>query len=152
MAAAYSKLEAYAGRLAMVLHYTAWAHDGGGDETPVGADSLHAALTLTWWFADEVKRVYGILAETTVQQGYREFVEFVAGHGGRLSVRDVSRLTRRYGDGDAVRELFKLAADAGYGQVVDLVPGKQGGRPGLAFKCGVDKRADKPPKNGSDGP
>ena len=150
LAAAYSKLEAYAGRLGLVFHYVRWAHGGGGDETPVGADSLRAALALTWWFAGEVRRVYGVLAETAVQQSYREFADFVAGHGGQLSVREVCRLTRRYGDGDAVRELFKVAADGGYGVVVELRPGKQGGRPGLAFRCGADKRADKPLENGPD--
>ena len=52
LAAAWSKLEGYAARLALIVHYARWAADDASLQHPdrIDADSMARAVTLAEWF------------------------------------------------------------------------------------------------------
>ena len=59
LASAWSKLAAYAGRLALVLHLTNWAaEEEGVDPAAIDAASMGCAIRLVEWFKIEARRVY----------------------------------------------------------------------------------------------
>jgi len=66
LSAAWSKLEGYAARLALVVHFVRWAADdstlASADE--VDADSIAAGVELSRWFGNEARRAYAILSES----------------------------------------------------------------------------------------
>lgn len=49
MAAAWSKLEEYAARLALVVYFTRWAAGDVADETRLDVASMNAGVTLAKW-------------------------------------------------------------------------------------------------------
>mgnify|MGYP005852013251 CR=1 FL=1 len=66
LSAAWSKLEGYAARLALVVHLVRWA---AGDSTltsadEVDADSVAAGVKLSRWFGNEARRAYAIQSGT----------------------------------------------------------------------------------------
>lgn len=99
VAAAFSKLEGYAARLALV-HHVCEAVAAGRDATePVGVESVRAGVRLADWFAHEGERVYALLAETDAERDTRVLVELVrrlaTRTGGRVTVRRVQRANVR---------------------------------------------------------
>jgi hypothetical protein len=118
-AAAWSKLEGYAARLALVVHMTRWA---AGDATlresaQVDEASIAAGVVLARWFGDEARRVYAIFGESDEERECRRLVEWIQRKGGTATVRDLTRGPREYrGDPErAARALGKLVA-AGVGR------------------------------------
>jgi len=105
-AAAWSKLEGYAARLALVVHLTRWA---AGDATlldPARVDeaSIAAGVVLARWFGDEARRVYAILSESDDDRETRRLVELIQRKGGDVSGRELvqaSRAFRTVADADA---------------------------------------------------
>lgn len=121
LAAAWSKLEEYAARLALVIHYARWAAAElsadwaaveaalfAGHETagiPVGddanrlsaspnvidAESIGAAVRLVEWFKYEAKRVYSMLGESSEATERRRLTDWIAGKGGSVTERDTQR-------------------------------------------------------------
>src|SRR5262249_58316763 len=84
MAAAWSKLEEYAARLALVVHYTRWA---AGDAmltnaNVVDAASMNAGITLAKWFKHEARRVYAMLDESDAERDQRRLGDWIGRKGG----------------------------------------------------------------------
>ena len=125
LAAAWSKLEEAAARLALVIHLTRWA-DGEGDPDTVDEWSMSAGITLARWFAGQAKRTYALMAESEEARNLRELLDWVNEHGGSVTPRDVSRGLSRYRNAVdcAETDLDKLAR-AGEGVWV----GRPTGRP-----------------------
>ena len=153
IAAAWSKLEAYCARFALILHYVRWAnHDPTlKDPDRVDVDSVVAAEQLVRWFAGQVERVYAMLSESEVDRQIRQFIEMVQGRGGLISVRDYRRTSRRFTSNPklARQELHDLAV-MGYGWLESPAPGTQGGRPSEVFHLAsdyldADTHAQQPP-------
>ena len=133
-AAAWSKLEGYAARLALVVHLTRWA---AGDATlrdpsppPVDEASIAAGVVLARWFGDEARRVYAILGESDEGRESRRLVEWIDRKGGTVTVRDLTRGPREYRNdpGRAAKALGELVA-AGVAVWVHDDHGPKGGRP-----------------------
>ncbi len=143
---AFSKLEAYACRFALVFHEVLVAT--GQTDTPgmIDLPTMAAAIELTRWWANETRRVYTLL-ESDGEDGERAaLVRIVQRLGGRVTVRQVQQTNRkRFPTAeDAERALLDLAADGlgtwtfnahnggpGRGvQVFELTP-----RLGLQHKC-----------------
>lgn len=126
-AAAWSKLEGYAARLALVVHLTRWAaaqknpagDSGGPTESsgrpaagfaaslvttfpPVDEASIAAGVVLARWFGDEARRVYAILSESDDDRETRRLVELIQRTGGDVSGRELVQRSR----------MFKTVADA----------------------------------------
>jgi len=148
LSAAWSKLEGYAARLALVVHLVRWAAGDASLAAPdvVDEDSVVAGVTLSRWFGQEARRVYAVLEETEVERQHRELVELVRRHGGGVTARDLMRSSRSY----PTSELAELALDglvkAGAGRWQDAGPTAKGGRPTrrfvLAGAADVDRTPD----------
>src|SRR5262249_56519175 len=79
MAAAWSKLEEYAARLALVVHFARWAagdpvHNRGD---VLDAESMQAGIVLVEWVKHEARRVYAILGESVESPNGRLLVEWL---------------------------------------------------------------------------
>ncbi len=144
-AAAWSKLEGYAARLALVVHLTRWA---AGDPavptstTPVDEASIAAGVVLARWFGDEARRVYAILGESDEGRESRRLVEWIERKRGTATVRDLTRGPREYrGDPErATKALGELVA-AGIAVWVHDDHGPKGGRPTERVRL-VSRRGD----------
>ncbi len=133
MAAAWSKLEEYAARLALVVHFTRWAADDVDDETRLDLSSMNAGITLAKWFKHEARRVYAMLDESGAERDERRLVDWIGRKGGTVTPREVQqgcRWLKEPGAGEAaLEELVK----AGRGTWRDVPTTAKGGRPARAF-------------------
>jgi putative DNA primase/helicase len=77
MAAAWSKLEEVAARLALVMHLTRRAADDptAADAGRADLTSMTAGITLAGWFKHEARRVYAQLGESETDRDQRRLVE-----------------------------------------------------------------------------
>jgi hypothetical protein len=96
-AAMWAKIEAYAPRLALIVHFVRWA---ANDPTLVRFDALDATsiqtgIKLADWFGYEARRVYGNLAESDEDREQRELVELIKRKGGRITPRELQRATNQ---------------------------------------------------------
>lgn len=119
LAAAWSKLEAYAARFALVFHLVR-AQSGSAPEGEIDAASMEAGTTLSDWFGHEARRVYGLLAESDEERERRELIETVerigASTGGGITVRDLMRGCARYrGDAELAEMALQSLVEAGRG-------------------------------------
>jgi hypothetical protein len=118
LSAAWSKLEGYAARLALVIHLTRWA---AGDATlhdlaRVDEASIAAGVLMARWFGDEARRVYAVLSEDDDDRDTRQLVEWIERRGGAVTARDLTKGIRVYrGDPDAAERALSALVDAGYG-------------------------------------
>jgi hypothetical protein len=114
LAAAWSKLEGYTARLALVIHLVR-AVTGDADPMAVDAESIIAGATLSRWFGREAERVYAMLGESDEQRERRELVELIERRGGTITVRELMRSSRRYRDSAETAEaaLQSLVRDGG---------------------------------------
>ncbi len=143
-AAAWSKLEGYAARLALVVHLTRWAAGDATLRDPARVDeaSIAAGVVLARWFGDEARRVYAILGESDEGRELRRLREWIERKGGTVTVRDLTRGPREYrGDPErAAKALGELvAAGVGRWEVDDHAGGR--GRPADQFRL-LSRRGD----------
>lgn len=143
-AAAGSKLEGYAARLALVVHLTRWAAGDATLRDPARVDeaSIAAGVVLARWFGDEARRVYAILGESDEGRESRRLVEWIERKGGTATVRDLTRGPREYrGDPErAAKALGELVA-AGVAVWVHDYHSPKGGRPTDRIRL-VSRRGD----------
>jgi len=148
-AAAFSKLEAYGARLALVIHCTRLAADDPTLEHPDKVDlaSIDAGIRIVRWFIDEALRIYAIQAEDESASELRIRKELVERQGGSVSVRDWQRLRSLKTAGDAAAELKELV-EADLGAFLEIAPGPRGGRPSRRFILHGTDPVDTTPKPG----
>jgi len=91
MAAAWSKLEEYAARLALVVHYIRWAANEIADELRLDAASMNAGIQFATWFKGEARRVYALLGESEEDRDVRRLVEWIGRKGGSATVRETQQ-------------------------------------------------------------
>ncbi|REK17367.1 MAG: DUF3987 domain-containing protein [Planctomycetota bacterium] len=128
LSAAWSKLEEYAARLALVVHVARWAAD---DPTLASADvvdevSMEAGIVLATWFKGEARRVYALLGESEEDREQRRLVEWLERKGGSATPRDVRmgcRWLREPGEAEAALE--QLVRD-GWGHWEQTPSGRRG--------------------------
>lgn len=134
-AAAWSKLEESAARLALVIQLTKWAADGNdaGAEL-VDAESMESGIQLATWFKGEVQRVYAMLRESEAERNRRKLIEWIEAKGTKVTARYVQANYRPLKPpGMAEKELAELVKD-GLGRWNVTVPGASGGRPSQVFE------------------
>lgn len=98
-AAAWSKLEGYAARFALINHQTriASGDQSIADPAILDLESLEAGITMVGWFARETKRVYGRLMNAggeesaRIQRQHAEVIKWIRSKGSQTTVRDLSR-------------------------------------------------------------
>ncbi|MBL8964597.1 MAG: DUF3987 domain-containing protein [Phycisphaerae bacterium] len=137
LSAAWSKLEGYAARLALVIHLTRWAAGDATLRDPARVDeaSIAAGVVLARWFGDEARRVYTILSESDDDRETRRLVEWIERKGGAVTVRDLTHGIRAYrGDPDAAERALSALVEAGIGRWEAEAHGPRGGRPAQRFR------------------
>ncbi len=136
LSAVWSKLEGYAARLALVVHFIRWAAgDPSCHPELVDEVSVMAGVKLSRWFGVEARRVYAIMAESEVDRDRRRLVEWIASHGGAVTVRELTRGLWRYrGSPDGARAALEQLQEAGLGHWVRPAPDAVGGRPTQRFE------------------
>ncbi|HQA44935.1 MAG TPA: DUF3987 domain-containing protein [Phycisphaerae bacterium] len=136
LSAVWSKLEGYAARLALVVHFIRWAADDPTLQSPDAVDetSIAAGVELSRWFGHEARRVYAILGESDDDRDRRRLAELVARKGGTMTPRELQQTSRRYPTAaDAEAALQELvAAELGTWEAIE--PTAKGGRPARRFR------------------
>jgi len=154
LAAAWSKLEGYAARLALVIHLVRWAAGDATLDNPniIDEHSIEAGVKLSRWFGQGARRVYQILGETDEQRDQRRLIETIRSRGGSITVRELQRSSRKYSKAEAAERVLEAVVGAEYGYWGDQKTRKTGGRPTRRFvlrgDVDVDKTAERARGNG----
>jgi hypothetical protein len=121
LAAAFSKIEEAAARLALIHHVVTHVDRCESDVCQVEIESMEAGIAMARWFAQEARRVYAVLAESPDQRHMRELVEFIRTRGGKMTVRDLQRSNgRKYPDSAAAEAALDSLVKAGLARWVEL--------------------------------
>lgn len=137
IAAAMSKLEGCAGRLAMIVHLVRCATGEVALGNPIDGESIRIGVCLVLWFAYETKRVYAILGETDGDRENRQLVELIERKGGEITVREIMRSSRMFGEYADAETALQSLVDSGEGIWITPKPGPKGGPPSKRFKLVV---------------
>jgi hypothetical protein len=142
-AAAWSKLEGYAARLALVIHLTRGAAGDATLRDPARVDeaSIAAGVALARWFGDEARRIYAILSESEDDRGARRLIEWIERRGGSVTVRDLARGPREYRGTDAAAKALEALVASGVGRWEVDDHGGGPGRPVDRFRL-LSRRGD----------
>lgn len=135
MAAAWSKLEEYPVRLALVVHFTRWAAGDPNLTKPdiVDAASMNTGITLAKWFKHEARRVYSILDESDAERDQRRLVDWIGRKGGTMTQREVQQGCRWLKEPGAAEAALEELVKAGRG-TWEQSPAGQRGQPTRRFK------------------
>jgi hypothetical protein len=133
MAAAWSKLEEYAARLALVVHFTRWAAGNVADESRLDLASMSAGIVLAKWFKHEARRVYAMLDESDAERDQRRLVEWIDRKGGTVTAREVQQGCRWLKEPGAAEAALEELVKAGRGSWEQSPPGQRG-QPTRRFK------------------
>ena len=136
LAAAWSKFEEYAPRLALVVHFTRWAANDPtlDDEAVVDAESIMAGIRLVTWFKNEARRVYAMLGESNANRANRRLAEWIEGQGGETTINRVRQGCRWLKSPGAAEAALKNLKTASYGDWSLRPSGERGGRPPQVFR------------------
>jgi hypothetical protein len=130
LAAAYSKLEGYAARFALLYHVVGYAASKSEDAEPIGSEAIEAGITLARWFAGEARRIYSTLSESTEEREARRLVEFIRAHGGEITAKQLQHSnSRKYPTAASASAALDSLVSAGIAEWIDRPSGPKGGRP-----------------------
>ena len=96
LSAAWSKLEEYAARLALVIHFTRWVAGTANSDDVIDAESMQAGIKLAQWFKSEARRIYPRLSESDDDRDQRRLIEWIERKGGSVTAREVQQGHRRW--------------------------------------------------------
>jgi hypothetical protein len=130
--AAYSKLEEYAARFALVIHCVRHALGQTSYLTELDCDSMSAGIQLCEWFKNEAKRVYAVLSESELASENRKLLNWLGAQEQPVAIRDFYRAHRM--DAEQAELLLQQFVEAELGEWVNFPPTEQGGRPFRKFK------------------
>jgi hypothetical protein len=133
MAAAWSKLEEYAARLALIIHYVRWAAGDVANERMLDVTSMRAGIELANWFKNEARRIYLILDESDTQRDQRRLVEWIERRGGTVAIREVQAGCRWLRAPGAAEAALEELVKAGRGTWEQSQPGQRG-KPARRFR------------------
>ncbi len=131
LSAAWSKLEAYAARLALIVHLVRWAAEDStlADPNAVDEQSVATGVALARWFGGEARRVYAVLAQDEEERERQQLVELIRRKGGAVTSREVMRSSRMFGTADDADLALGELASMGIGLWESVPPTAKGGRP-----------------------
>jgi hypothetical protein len=146
LSAAWSKLEEYAARLALVVHFARWAANDPTLASPdvVDAASMAAGIALATWFKGEARRVYALLGESDEDRDRRRLVEWLERRGGSATPREVQQGCRWLKGPGAAEVALDELAKAGWGVWQDSPTTAKGGRPARVFALSTPSTSTKP--------
>ncbi len=148
LAAAWSKLEGYAARLALIVHCArVAADDPAANPQAVDEVSIQAGIALSKWFGHEAKRVYAILDESDEGRDRRRLAEWIGRKGGSVTVREAQQGNRRLQTADDAEAALSELAKGGVGRWEALPTTAQGGRPTRVFRLSTPSTVHETPAN-----
>lgn len=135
MAAAWSKLEEYAARLALVIHFIRWAANDVNLKSPdiVDVASMNAGITLAMWFKHEARRVYSMLEESDTERDQRRLLDWIGRKNGMVTAREVQQGCRWLKEPGEAETALEGLVRAGRG-IWEQSPAGQRGQPTRRFK------------------
>lgn len=133
LSAAWSKLEEYAARLALVVHYTRWAAGDVSDELSLDADSMKAGIVLATWFKGEARRVYAMLGDSEGERDRHRLIAWISRKGGAVTVREVQQGCRWLKETGSAEAALEGLVKVGKGSW-EPSPRGQRGQPTRRFK------------------
>jgi len=135
MGAAWSKLEGYAARLALVVHCVREALSGDLEKFSEQIDfkSMQAALKLVEWFGYEAQRLYGRMVLKRDGERIQSMVDWIRNQDGPVTVRQVQRGRKECRSSEDAEDALKELVDAGLGEWRHQPSGDKGGRPTQTF-------------------
>jgi len=133
LSAAWSKLEGYAARLALVIHLVRWASGEVSNADALDEQSIAAGVALSRWFGRETERIYSILNEYEEDRDRRELVERIMRKGGKITVRDLQRGSRAHSTSEAAEAALEDLVQSGFGLWEHVPASDKGGRPTRLF-------------------
>ncbi|MGD0138515.1 MAG: DUF3987 domain-containing protein [Tepidisphaeraceae bacterium] len=134
--AAWSKLEGYCARFALVLQVVADTVDGRIN-CNVSASVMQNAIELTEWFKYETRRVYSILHGDQQEDEQNSLIGWIYSHGGRIKARDLVRNFRQYRSNPAAATAaLQSLVDDGLGRWEYPIQNPRGGAPSPTFVLG----------------
>lgn len=140
-AAALSKLEAYAVRLALVMQLI-----DNPEATEVSDDWLAAGIEMARWFGNEAARFYRGKSVTPQQREDRKLLVWIEARGGEVTAREVQQGRRSLKTADEAEAALSRLVAAGHGVWRDVESGKRGGRPTRRFQLASASTSTEPPK------
>jgi len=146
-AAALSKIEGAAARLALVLHCV---REAAGDRTvssSIDDQDVSSGVALARWYADEAERVYHILQEDDDGRLRRQVVELISRNGGRITANDLRRRSRHFADSDEAEQFLDELDKAGVGAWEPIETTDEGGRPTRRFRLSGSVSVTETPEN-----
>ena len=98
LSAAWSKLEEYTARFALVIHCVRVAAGDPEVETPeqVDAKSMEVGIRLIQWFKVETVRFYRMLSASKNEKELNQLYEWAQRRGGTVTTREVQQGHRKY--------------------------------------------------------
>ncbi|WLD12820.1 YfjI family protein [Planctellipticum variicoloris] len=146
----WSKLEAYAPRLALVHHMVRVA---SGDNTVIDpqicdAISMEAGIALADWFGREAKRINVESTESPEEAERRELVELIRARNGAITVRKLMQCRRRYRkSAHEARSALTALVKAGLGRWHTEQTGGAPLEQFILLETGAVTEAEQPPEN-----
>lgn len=131
LSAAWSKLEAYTARFALIFQLCVWASGGASGDT-VDEKSMRAAIVLSDWFGSEARRVYATMAESDDDRDNRRLLDWITRRGGMTTAREVQQGCRWLREPGAAEAALNDLAKAGMGHW-EPTPHGQRGQPTRRF-------------------
>lgn len=133
--AAYSKLEEYAARFALIIHCTEYAANPTGRRLGLlTLDSMQRGIDLCEWFKNEARRVYSVLSESDLATENRQLLNWCSLQSEPVTPYQLFRHQRNLGDSENAEKLLQQFVECGFGEWVDLPPTNRGGKPTRGFK------------------
>ncbi|MEX2169985.1 MAG: YfjI family protein [Pirellulales bacterium] len=130
LAAAWSKLEAYTARFALIFQLAE-------SDSEVDEISMQSAIQLSDWFGHEAKRVYGLFHEDDDDRETRELITWIQRHGRSVTARDLTRGPRQFrSDPEAAEAALAALVAEGCGHWEGVPSAPQGGKPTRRFILG----------------
>ena len=128
LSAAWSKLEEYAARLALVIHFTRWAaaDPSLSSVDAVDAESIGAGIRLATWFKGEARRVYAMLGESEGEGNQRRLIDWLGRKGEPVTARQVQQGCRWLKETGAAEAALEALYKAGRGKWEDSPAGQRG--------------------------
>ena len=133
LAAAWSKLEETAARLALVFHCIRQVTSGVDDEWICDAESMAAGIKAAEWFKAETERIQTLLSESAEERELRSLAEWIRARGGIVRPRDLVSSRRDTTSSEQAELKLQSLVAAGLGDWRDVSSGPRGGRPSREF-------------------
>ena len=130
LAAAWSKLEAYTARFALIFQLCSVVADELiASEDKIDEAAMQSAIQLSDWFGGEARRVYGMFTESEADREDRELAAQIRRRGGTLSARELMRSSHRYPSATAAEAALNRLARRNWGRWQNVPAGPKGGQP-----------------------